>query len=242
MSYKSITDLGKKRSLNEDNYANYSCNNFSFHIVADGMGGHKAGEVASKIAVESIRDYIIAHKDDSQYIDLLKRSVNEANLKIVNKAKELSAYNDMGTTIVCALIVDGICHIVNIGDSRLYLHRDNQLKQITKDDSYLQTLLEQGAIENTDNLDNVKNIITNALGFDVKLEMNYSSLELKKGDKLLLSTDGLTNMVDDDDIEDLLNMETDLQDMCEILVYMANNSGGYDNITATIIEIDGEYI
>ena len=240
MIYKSITDIGKTRSINQDNYANYSCNNFSIHIVADGMGGHKAGEIAAKIAAETIRDYVIKNKENQDHRDLLETAVRKANEEIIEQSKENDAYKNMGTTVVCCLIADKLCHVINVGDSRLYLHREGKLSQMTKDDSYVQTLIEQGAVASKVNLKQYQNIITNALGFDLDLEMSYSNFELKTKDKLLLATDGLTNMVDDDDIEDLLNMETDLQDMCEILVYMANNSGGYDNITATLLEIDGE--
>ena len=239
MIYSSISDRGKVRKQNQDNYSNLITDDFALFVVADGMGGHKAGDIASKIAVDSIKDYILEKGARNDYSELLENAIVFANNKILEKSKLDRECNGMGTTVICVLIdKDNKAYIANLGDSRIYHHSDKKLKQITKDDSYVQSLLDTG-IENIDEelIDNYKNIVTKALGIESQVEINVSTIDLKKDDYIILVTDGLTNMVDDIEIEEVLNMDINIKESAEILVYMANSSGGFDNITITLVRI-----
>lgn len=236
MIYSSISDTGKERQQNQDNYSNLITKEYALFVIADGMGGHNAGDVASKIAVEAIRDYIYEREEIFNYEDLLENAIIYANNMILEKSKLEPDYKNMGTTIVCVMIVDETAYISHLGDSRLYkFSKEDRLEQITKDDSYLQSLKDEG-VENI-NETKYKNVITKALGVDSNPDINHNQVQVKKGDYLLLATDGLTNMVEDCEIEEVISFDLDLKEAVEILVYMANSSGGYDNITMTLVKI-----
>lgn len=241
MSFYSITDKGKQRLKNEDNYSNYLDDRISVFSVADGMGGYKSGEIASEIAVFEVKDYVSKNVDNySNKIDiLLEDSIREANNKIYNAALNDIDKSNMGSTIVVAAIKERICYISYVGDSRMYLYRDGEFKQMTKDHSYVQNLVDTGIItaEQAKN-SSQKNYITNALGVDIELEISSFNFELKKDDIILLATDGLTSMVEDEEMKDVISLDIGLKEMSEILVYMANSMGGYDNITLTIVKCE----
>lgn len=237
MNYSSISDIGRERSSNQDNYSNLITKDYSLFVIADGMGGHNAGDVASKIAVEAIREYFYNRKEINDCAEVLENAIIYANNKILDKARMDSNYKSMGTTIVCTLIVDDIAHICHLGDSRLYRYckSNNKLEQVTRDDSYIQSLIDEG-VENID-AQQYKNVITKALGVDSNPEVNHNEIKVAEGDYLLLTTDGLTNMVEDSEIEEVIGFDLDLKEAVEILVYMANSSGGYDNITMTLVRV-----
>lgn len=239
MIYSSISDKGKIRKQNQDNYSNLITDDFSLFVVADGMGGHNAGDVASKIAVESIRNYISEKGQRDDYSELLENSIVFANNKILEKSKLNPSYYMMGTTIICVLIDNNNkAYIAHLGDSRVYHHSNKKINQITKDDSYVQSLLDIGYKDLDESLlDSYKNIITKALGIDSQIDVSVSTMQLEKNDYIILVTDGLTNMIDDDEIEEVLNLDINLKEAAEILVYMANSSGGFDNITVTLVKI-----
>lgn len=239
MIYSSISDRGKVRKQNQDNYSNLITKDFSLFVVADGMGGHNAGDVASKIAVESIRDYISEKGRRDDYSELLENAIVYANNKILEKSKLNPNYDKMGTTVIAVLVDDcNKAYIANLGDSRVYHHRNKHMDQITKDDSYIQSLLDTGCKDIDESLLNsYKNIVTKALGIDSQIEVTMNTMQLDKGDYIILVTDGLTNMLDDNEIEEVLNFDIDLKESVEMLVYMANSSGGFDNITITLVKI-----
>ncbi|MDO4778774.1 MAG: Stp1/IreP family PP2C-type Ser/Thr phosphatase [Tissierellia bacterium] len=242
MKYYSITDIGKVREINEDNYANYIGSRFSLFVVADGMGGHNAGEVASKLAVESVRDYVIKNKNTNDFEKLSMDSMKYANDQIIAMANKDQNLENMGTTAVSAIVHENKCYVSNVGDSRLYLIRDGKISQITKDHSYVQELIDEGLLTLEEaKFFSKKNYITNALGSDNNdFEIAIYTVELKNKDRVLLVTDGLTSMVDDDEILDLFSLDLDLKETAEILVYMANSMGGYDNITLTLFTYEEE--
>ncbi|MGF0039237.1 Stp1/IreP family PP2C-type Ser/Thr phosphatase [Peptoniphilaceae bacterium SGI.131] len=240
MKYYSLTNLGKVRKINQDNYANYISNKFSLFVVADGMGGHKAGDVAAKIAVEVIRDYVLSNKKDKDgdYMGLVHEAIKTANKAIFDMAKSREEYDNMGTTVVVCLIADNRAYVSHVGDSRLYIYRNKDFKQITKDHSYVQSLLDSGLLSDEEaKFYPNKNMITSALGLEEKCQYSSNYIDLQEKDILLLATDGLTDIVDDEEISDLLKLDEDLKEMAEVLIYMANSSGGYDNITVTLIKI-----
>lgn len=234
MSVYTISDCGRERTSNEDNSINYFNTNFSLLLVADGMGGHLAGEIASKMACEACQAYIVEHKNRDDYASLLRESIEYANDLIYKKSQEDPNCSGMGTTIVSCIVADNKVYIANVGDSRLYIYSD-ELKLITKDHSIIFNLVEEGVIS----LDEArfhpgKNAITRAVGTEDKINVDLFEKDIKEGDYILLCTDGLTNLVSENEMIDVLESESDVKDMCENLVYIANENGGHDNITVTI--------
>ncbi|EOD01319.1 Stp1/IreP family PP2C-type Ser/Thr phosphatase [Caldisalinibacter kiritimatiensis] len=238
------TDVGKIREINQDAYYCSDVEEFPLFIIADGMGGHNAGEVASAIAVDSVKQIFNSKKNifkngETEVSKFIKLALIEANTKIYNKAKEIEDCKGMGTTITLAYILDNHIHIGHIGDSRAYLLTDGELIQLTQDHSLVAELVRNGSIseEEAENHPQ-KNIITRALGTDENIEVDIITREVKENDKILLCTDGLTNMVCDEKIKEVLVNTDDLQNASDTLVNIANESGGYDNTTVILIGID----
>lgn len=242
MKYFTTTDVGRVRDNNEDSYLNFSSDNFNLFIVCDGMGGHNAGEVASKMASEIVSDEIIKSFDPNEIFDTIANSVRVAHNKILEKSQNDYNCRGMGTTLVLALIYNDTLYYANVGDSRIYLYHNQELKQITKDHSFVQELLDTGIITEEEAKFYPKNRITSALGTSIEYKIDIDRLKLNKSDYLLLTTDGLTDMIDDSDILDVLKNEYEVNESCEMLQYMANSTGGKDNITITLVEIEwGQY-
>lgn len=234
------TDMGRTREINEDNFAYLDIKgNRILLIVADGMGGHNAGEVASKIAVNSVMDYIKANIKDiinsSEVIELLKESIQKANSDIYKESINNSGCSGMGTTITAAFIYSGHVCIGHVGDSRAYIFKDGKLCMITNDHSLVAELLKNGTITEMEAQHHPqKNIITRALGTADDVEVDIELAQIDEGDIILLCTDGLTNMVCDEEIEEYLSDNTDVDAAASKLVNRANQLGGYDNITVII--------
>lgn len=234
----SMTDIGRKRKLNQDTV--YSCENPlgnlpNLFVVADGMGGHKAGDYASAYTVKAIEREVEACEYTAP-IRILREAIAAANREIYQKASTEEDYQGMGTTTVAATIIGDILYVANVGDSRLYLI-DRGITQVTKDHSLVAemvrvgTLLEQDARRHPD-----KNIITRAVGAASDVEIDFFEVELKKGDFIVMCTDGLTNMVEDDEIFRITNSQKSVDMIAEELIKMANHNGGKDNIGVVIIE------
>ncbi|MDO5717931.1 MAG: Stp1/IreP family PP2C-type Ser/Thr phosphatase [Tissierellia bacterium] len=233
------SDIGRHRDLNEDSFFVEQNNDFTILIVADGMGGHLAGEVASKIATESINEYI---KDNFSKIDiksdLIENALKWANDKIYEKSSSDSSLSNMGTTCDAVLIVDNTAYIGHVGDSRVYLNRENKLRQLTKDHTLINDLIDSGSVSCEEaKYMKQKNIITRALGGESRLNVDKFEIELIGNDKILLCSDGLTNGVSDTDIKEVLEMEISAEEKANMLIYMSNASGGYDNTTVIIGEM-----
>ena len=234
----SKTDIGRKRKINQD--CIFSCevplgNLPNLFIVADGMGGHNAGDYASSYTVKAIeREVMIS--ESSEPIKIMKEASECANTEIYRKAEAESDYQGMGTTAVVATIVDDIMYVANVGDSRLYVINDD-IRQITRDHSLVEEMIKLGEIDRESARTHPdKNIITRAIGVASKVEPDFFEVELKKGDHILMCSDGLTNMVDDDDICMIVKAGRDVVQIVEELIRMANHNGGKDNIAVVIIE------
>ncbi len=238
MRYFTTTDIGRVRDNNEDSYLNFSGENFNLFIICDGMGGHSAGEIASKMASEIVSNEIIKNFNPNEIFDTIAHSVKVAHNKIFEESQNNENYTGMGTTLILALIHNDTLYYANVGDSRLYLYHNQELKQITKDHSFVQELLDSGAITEEESKFYPKNRITSALGTSINYKIDIDRLKLNKKDYLLLTSDGLTDMIDDSDILDVLKNEYEVDESCEILQYMANSTGGKDNITITLVEIE----
>lgn len=237
------TDIGMKRSTNQDSfsYGQLDGGAVTWAVVCDGMGGMAAGNIASATAVEvisgSFENNLSPKSNASVVRNLLKSSIESANARVYNLALEKEEYRGMGTTVVAVVIIKGVAYIAHAGDSRAYFYSNNQLTQITTDHSVVQTLIEKGQLteEEAKNHPN-KNVITRALGVASYIDIDFEEIEVSQGDSLLLCTDGLTNCIDDELIK-LASSDNDFATLAERLVELANQNGGYDNITAVAVKI-----
>ncbi len=232
------TDVGNKRTFNEDSVGYYEEEDFGIFVIADGMGGHNAGEVASKIAIDTIIEYVINHKKDRSEEEILNEAILSANRKIYRESLLNESCNGMGTTLVGAFVRGNNLTMVNIGDSRGYILKDGQLVKVTKDHSLVQELLDNGTITNEEAKNHPnKNVITRALGTNLVVTADYYSLDIRGVSKILLCSDGLTNEVSEEDIFRVLQGYNGNQ--CMELINMSKKNGGRDNIS--IIIFKGEW-
>jgi serine/threonine protein phosphatase PrpC len=222
------TDVGRVREGNEDSYMVHE----PLFAVADGMGGHQGGEVASRLALETLKR--VAESPDAELADV----VREANRVVFRKAAQDPGLAGMGTTLTAVLAGDGGLLLAHVGDSRAYLVRDGRMKQLTKDHTVVQRLVDEGRLTQIEaSMHPQRSILTNALGVDEEIRVDEEILEVRPGDRLLLCSDGLTGMIDDDRISDLLGANRDPQAACDALVDAANEAGGQDNVTAVVIDV-----
>lgn len=239
MIIHSKIDKGIIRHSNQDAYiAGELSPTVSFGIVCDGMGGANAGNIASEIAVKTVSEYLYNSYRDNMTIDdidkVVKNAISSANLQIFDRASKNESLKGMGTTIVVAVVKDNEAVIAHVGDSRIYLIID-QLNQLTKDHSIVQSLIESGKISPEDaKLHPRKNVITRALGVESEVIVDNDFINLNKNETLLLCTDGLTNFVSEDEILKTFN-ENDISIVCDKLVELANLGGGGDNITVVTL-------
>ena len=226
------TDIGPVRELNEDSY--YSpVEGEDFCCVADGMGGHQAGEVASALAVETFAQRMRSTAVKPQ--DRLRRAVYAANLAIYDKAQADPGMSGMGTTLTGLLFENGEAHIAHVGDSRCYLMRNKALVQVTSDHTLVEELLLKGAITPREAQNHPKrNVITRALGTELTVKTDILRLRMQPGDMFLLCSDGLSGYVSDRAIQDVLNSRMRREDKVAALVEKAIEGGGRDNITVLL--------
>lgn len=234
------TDIGRERKVNEDYYfVSEENSEIKLFIIADGMGGYNAGEVASKMATEEVKEYVNKHFEKNKssresIVDMLNKAVEHANKVVYKKSKNNKELEGMGTTLDVCLIYNSKVYIAHIGDSRVYRIRKEFLRRITKDHSYVQTLIEDGKITKEEAYNHPKkNMLTKALGCVEKVEPDIYVKTFLKGDTLIMTTDGLTNMVRENEIYNII--KECKQEAVQKLVLRANENGGYDNITIIVI-------
>jgi protein phosphatase len=235
------SDKGRVREINED--CAFAESQVGLAILADGMGGHLAGEVASSLAVETLAGSVLRSLKESKPDEerepigsLLSRSVDEANRTVFERAMQDNNLKGMGTTIVVALAEGDLVHIAHVGDSRAYLLREGELRQVTRDHSLVQQMLACGQIsEKEAGVHPMRNVLTRALGNDPEVTPDIQALQWQQNDCLMLCSDGLTTMVDDRRIGKILGRYgTDLEKACDELIRAANSEGGKDNITVIL--------
>ncbi len=232
------TDIGKKRTMNQD-YIYISDDPVgrlpNLYMVADGMGGHNAGDYASRQATQTMIDFI-KDCDYENPVTVLKYAIIRANEKLLEDAANNPELSGMGTTIVACVVVDDQLYVANIGDSRLYLIGTDFIHQITMDHSLVEEMIRSGKLDR-ENVRNhpEKNIITKAVGAAKDIMPDFFELEMKPEDKVLLCSDGLSNMVEDDEIEDIIKEEDSLEQAVERLIERANYYGGRDNISVVLL-------
>lgn len=246
MEYYYLTDTGKVRDHNEDNVRIEENNNGDvFLVVADGMGGHNAGEVASNIAVTyafkkfSEKEVFDSKQEAIEWLQNLSYEMNNLILMYASEHKESSG---MGTTFVCALLTNEFLLFGNIGDSSGFVVKKNKLHKITSDHTLVNFLVKSGELTEEEAKDHPrKNVLMKALGANTEVEMDIFKVELNI-DGIMLCSDGLTNMLDDEQIAKVLNSDMTIDEKLQKLIYKCNNRGGTDNISiAYLIKEDNEY-
>lgn len=242
MSAVGRCDPGKVRSHNEDSI--YISENpeteFEYYIVADGMGGHNAGETASRSAIKFFNEYIENHGDIKEGADILDAfidAVNYSNLKVFEMSQSDEALNGMGTTFSAAAICDGKLYVVHIGDSRVYVYDKNGLRQVTRDHSFVMEMVRMGKLTVAEaRVHPKRNMITRALGIERTMPADTFIQSIGDDSIILVCSDGLPTMAEDKDIEKILKKKTGLDKKADMLVELANRNGGHDNISVILAD------
>ena len=247
-----LSDVGQKRKHNEDSFA-FDAEEGLF-IVADGMGGHAAGEVASKITVETINEFIAAtrQKEEATWpfkynheLDFnsnrLAVAIEKANERVMSAVAAQPWLKGMGTTVVAGLLNEKILSLAHVGDSRAYLLRDGQLSCLTDDHSWVHEQVNAGILTEEEAKSHpLKNVVTRALGGGPSVSPDLQELVFQPGDRFLFCSDGLTTMLGDEEIREISLAETTSQGICERLVDLSNRKGGVDNITVVVVSIPND--
>lgn len=235
------TDIGKVREINQDYYyISDSLDEVQLYMLADGMGGYKGGEIASKLAIQSAKSYIENNfkeieKDKESIIQLVASSMEYANMVVYEKAKSEEELEGMGTTLEVCVIYNNKAYIGHIGDSRIYRIRKEFIRKLTQDHSYVQKLVKDGTITQEQALHHPqKNMLMKALGCNAFVEPDVMVKGFLKEDILVMTSDGLTNMVTQEEI--FKQAKKDIEQAPKELVKQANENGGYDNITVVVIK------
>ncbi len=244
---QAISDKGMVRPRNEDSF--FRDDDLTLYVVADGMGGHRGGDVASRLAVEEIeravREWTPGDVNEITGVNgplpevesKMTMALKQANSRIWNDAAANPDHRGMGTTSTAAFIEDGEVTIAHVGDSRAYLIRDSQMRQVTEDHSWVNEQVKAGFITNEEaRTHRLKNLITRSLGHEPSVKVDVLRLILMEGDRFVLCSDGLTNLVTDEEIADVL-LSSVAPEALKKLVDLANERGGNDNITAVVIEV-----
>ena len=228
----SMTDIGRKREINQDYVfaTDETIGNLpTLLVVADGMGGHRAGDFASRFTVEVLAEEGQNSKETHPE-QILGNAIQTANERLMEEAAKDSRLEGMGTTLVAATILDHVLYFANVGDSRLYLI-NKEIRQLSKDHSMVEEMVRLGGLTEEEAKHHPdKNIITRAMGVKDKVEPDFFEYRLKGGDTILMCSDGLTNMVDDDEIFQIVKSARDIVEAVETLIQRANENGGSDNI------------
>jgi len=240
-----FTDIGLRRNHNEDHIGFNQ--QHAIAVLADGMGGHQAGEVAAHMAVNSVLENLQKLCEmkssvpiaSSQLLEFISNSISHSNSVIFNAAESLNEHKGMGTTLVAAVIRDSKIYAGHVGDSRLYLFRDRALRRITRDHSLVQDLIDKGLYtEEKAKSASVGHIVTRALGTKAEVEVDTVEHDAQANDILLLCSDGLSDMVADWQIEETLaDHQKDINETAKKLIMLANRNGGKDNISVILMQV-----
>ncbi len=245
MDVYGASDIGCVRSLNEDSFCIYGLDEGTipgFCVLSDGMGGHNAGEVASQKTVQFVAETLKEAPTEADTIPQnLKTAVEKANEGVFRMANENQSQQGMGATLVIAAILEDVAYIANVGDSRAYAYRNGELMRITKDHSVVEEMMANGSITPEEaKVHPQRNIITRAIGTDPCVEPDLYEYDYLPGDVLLLCSDGLSSMVEEEEIVRILGGNTEVKNMVSALVNTAKNCGGQDNITVICIRFTKE--
>jgi len=236
VKFGASSDIGLVRTINQDSFYIPESTSLPLFMVADGMGGHNAGEIASVMAIDKIREWMVENSTDLTTIRKIRRavakSVEYANRHIYNHSKTIEGCKGMGTTLTMLYVLEDKIVVGHVGDSRAYMITSNEMSQITQDHSLVQQLLVEGRITKSEaKLHPQRNVITRAVGTSNEIEVDVMAVDIKKEDVVILCSDGLTNMVSEDELKALFMDEADIQKACEKAIEGAKQKGGSDNIT-----------
>lgn len=245
-----LSDVGRKREKNEDSF--FACNDLGLYMVADGMGGHLGGDIASKLAVITVEETIRALEADpditlqgdkaipikvGEYQGYLRYAIRLASRRIYEKSNAEPALHGMGTTTVALLYRNNKVYIANVGDSRAYRIRGDRINQVTKDHSLVGEQIRAGILSEDDaRVHRLKNIITRSVGFQDDVDADIDIRIIREGDRFLLCSDGLSNLVQNNEMRDIV-ATNNLETACHRLVDIANERGGDDNVTVLLVEV-----
>ncbi len=239
MDIASISDIGLLRERNEDHYL--VMDEVGLFVVCDGMGGHKGGQIASKLAVDCIKEYILGLAADSlgaEPISILNTAIDKANKLIWSQGQENLEWHEMGTTIIAAILRDEQLTVANVGDSSLYILRNGKLKKITRDHTLAEKMVADGLLKPGEKKSSAYNhVLTRALGVQDKVLIDNFEYQLYTGDLVLLCSDGLNDMLEDNEIAFILNQDINVQNKVDALLDAALKKGGYDNITIILLQV-----
>lgn len=241
MKTYSVTDVGLRRRINQDYVfvSNEPVGNLpNLYIVADGMGGHNAGDYASRFVVKKVREYVEG-SEETNPVSILQEAIQNANTLLLAESAARAELMGMGTTIVATTILGSEVYTANVGDSRMYMIKDSGIHQVTQDHSLVEEMVRLGQItKDVARVHPDKNIITRAIGAALTVQTDIFETELSEGCRLLMCTDGLTNMVEDALIWQIVTSDLSIEERACELVNAANEHGGKDNIAVIIIEPD----
>ena len=238
-----ISDIGKCRKNNEDAYYISAGEDHAenLYLVADGMGGCNAGEVASSSAIEAFLAHFwkeMKHATSEDMLDMMTGAMAAANKEVYTKSNTAREFAEMGTTIVAAAVREEKVYVAHVGDSRAYIFRKREMIPLTTDHSYVMELVKMGNITKEEAATHPKrNVITRAIGIKNTVETDTAIHALQKNDIIVLCTDGLCGMLKDEEMAKILNKRTDLERKAELLVAEANKKGGFDNISLILVQI-----
>ncbi len=245
MKSSSATNVGRKRKINQDSIfaSDKPVGNLpNLYIVADGMGGHNAGDFASRYTVNTVKEYI-AGSTERNPIKLINEAIQLANKGIIREANEHPEMFGMGTTIVVTTIIGEYAYTANVGDSRLYLFDGSGLRQITKDHSLVEEMVRLGELTEEDaRIHPDRHIITRAVGATDEVNVDFFDYEMPPDSMILMCSDGLSNMVEDDEIRRIIAKPAPLFDKTQELIFEANEHGGKDNIAVIIVQPDADEV
>jgi len=244
LRFAALTDVGLVRRNNEDSFY-IGCPlgglEENLFIVADGMGGHKGGEYASRFVVQKVPDLLKRRLVKGTLVASLEEAVERTNRALYQISQDEEDLNGMGSTLVLAYLDKDMWRIINVGDSRAYLYTDNTLRQLTEDHSLVEEMVRSGRLERNDPLYQAnRNVILRAMGVEPYVEEDTFSVAAEPGSRLLLCSDGLHGMLDDTSIAGILAEETDTQAAVQKLIEAAKEAGGRDNVTAVLIDCVAE--
>ncbi|SDZ87471.1 protein phosphatase [Oribacterium sp. KHPX15] len=240
MDFYAKTDKGRKRRMNQD-YVFATSKPVgalpNLFLLADGMGGHKAGDFASRFAVEEFKKYISEAPKDITSVQLIQNAISSVNERLYKLSMEDENYSGMGTTLVSAFIDDNVITVSNIGDSRAYIIHGNTIKQITRDHSYVEEMVRRGFMRRgSQEYLNSRNIITRAVGIEPRVAADFFEVELSEGDYFLMCSDGLSNMADNESIRNIIRERNSVENKVQALIDIANINGGKDNIGIVLVD------
>lgn len=244
-----LSDVGRARTHNEDCFEIDT--EHRLYLVADGMGGHKYGEVASRVAVEAIRDFVVStHESDStwpfvldsrlrRHSNLLKNAVKVAHDRVLSAIQKDHRLYGMGTTLVGFYLAGDVAAVAHVGDSRAYRLRDGALELLTQDHTWVNEQVVAGYLSEAQaRVHPLKNVVTRALGGEREVKVDVREVRVRPGDLYILCSDGLTTMLSDEEIGDLANHGASVEEVCRELVQHANSRGGHDNVTVVTLRVD----